>query len=203
MDYDEALRMMEGMGPSQAVAIELDVDQAVSRTKMPRQYTADEIGRLLKRLDELTMGAALEEPEPEEKKHRGLGMPHIAFPTEALTANAKKDLSMAASELKGALSGLGKSVPQPRPQAAKPQQEQKSIMVRLSLQDQVGELEKIGMGIGSDSFTKDEMKIIRNEVDALSKSVGKEAPKDEFQRNLTDIRNKRLIEVQQMLKASS
>ncbi|MDE1851203.1 MAG: hypothetical protein KGH69_00755 [Candidatus Micrarchaeota archaeon] len=202
MDYDEAVRMIEGMGAAQGAMIELDMDQAVSKTKMPRQYTADEIGRLLRKLDELTTGVAQEEPEHEEKRHRGLGMPHIAFPTEALTANAKKDLNMAASELKGALSGLGKGVSQVK-MPKSPQQAQKSIMVSLSLQDQVSELEKIGMGMGSNSFTKDEIGIIRQELDALSRSVVKEEPKDEFQRNLTDIRNKRLIEVMQMLKASS
>ncbi|MDE1824062.1 MAG: hypothetical protein KGI00_04465 [Candidatus Micrarchaeota archaeon] len=200
MDYDEAVGMLSGMQDGSGAIVEIDIDEALGKTREPRQYTADEIERLVRKLDELTTGTAAPEKQEDEKKHRGIGLMHLAYPVEELGANARRNFAQAASELKGALSGIGKNVSEIK---AEPQPKHKNILAHLSLQDQISELEKISMGLGSNSFSKDELQIIRDELDGLSKASGKEVPADEFHRNLTDIRNKRLIEVMQMAKASS
>ena len=67
------------------------------------------------------------------------------------------------------------------------------MLPKLSLQDQISELEKIGMGIDSGAFDDEQMAIIRREVGALKKTPI--TPTDRIQKNLLDMRNARLKEV--------
>ncbi|MDE1822976.1 MAG: hypothetical protein KGH50_01490, partial [Candidatus Micrarchaeota archaeon] len=74
MDYDEAVGMLSGMQDGSGAIVEIDIDEALGKTREPRQYTADEIERLVRKLDELTTGTAAPEKQEDEKKHRGIGL---------------------------------------------------------------------------------------------------------------------------------
>ena len=82
----------------------------------------------------------------------------------------------------------------------KPEPQKESlVMPGLSLQDQIRELEKIGMGLDQGVFESIQLEIIKKEVAGLKAVMGEITPADDFQKNLVQIRNSRLSEVSKKL----
>lgn len=74
----------------------------------------------------------------------------------------------------------------------KPGANSKSILVTLSLQDQVSELEKIIAGLNSGSFNEAQIRIVTQELNALYKAVQSQPAHGGIGQELAGLRNSRL-----------
>ncbi len=74
----------------------------------------------------------------------------------------------------------------------KPGAKGSSILVTLSLQDQISELEKIIIGLNSGSFNKEQIRIVTQELNALNKAVQSQTAQIGIGQELTGLRNSRL-----------
>ncbi len=81
----------------------------------------------------------------------------------------------------------------------------KTVMGKLSVQDQISDLEKISMGLDQKAFDEAQMKLIREEVSALQNATkGQDAEKfEEPQRGMIMLRNQRLQDVINKLSVNS
>ncbi|MCL4383096.1 MAG: hypothetical protein M1168_00900 [Candidatus Marsarchaeota archaeon] len=71
------------------------------------------------------------------------------------------------------------------------------VMVNLSIQDQISELEKIILGLDSNSFNEDQIKVIKKEMNGLYNYINKQgaknpAPNANLNQDLIDLRKARL-----------
>lgn len=106
---------------------------------------------------------------------------------------ARKEIEQAANELGAMISSAEKKFSS----SVKKSDNQKLIMVHLSLQDQISELEKISMGLDSNSFNPGQIAIIKAEVGGVMANRGR--PADDFQKSLMAVRDARLAEVSKKL----
>ena len=149
---------------------------------------------------------ATKPPEPLQEPMQPQPQPEPAQPAPAIQApkqpkptavpapkvSKSRNLSAkAAKELAGMMGKAGEEISS----ALKPApRSEKLVLVHLSLQDQVGELEKISMGLDGGAFDTGQMAIIRIEVRELMKNKGRSTGND-FQKELYNMRNERLGEV--------
>ncbi len=75
---------------------------------------------------------------------------------------------------------------------AKPSAKSNSVLVTLSIQDQISELEKIIIGLNSGSFNKEQIRIVTQELNALSKALQTQPAQGGIGQELADLRNSRL-----------
>ncbi len=75
---------------------------------------------------------------------------------------------------------------------AKPSAKSNNVLVTLSIQDQISELEKIIIGLNSGSFNKEQIHIVTQELNALSKAVQSQPAQGGIGQELADLRNSRL-----------
>lgn len=82
--------------------------------------------------------------------------------------------------------------PQAAPTPSQPAQ-QKLVLVSLSLQDQITELDKINTMLDSKIFNDSQLQIVKLEINGLMKN--KITPSDDFQKGLVAMRDSRLKEI--------
>ena len=121
---------------------------------------------------------------------------------EALKQEAKKKQEAShASEnrIKAIEKELGKilhhkaqNVPEIKEAAPRQQDFKRMVLVRLSLQDQISELEKIIKGLDSNAFTPQQLAIVKEELIALYSFANKEREKKADNQDLINMRNSRL-----------
>jgi hypothetical protein len=151
-----------------------------------REYGAQEAAAFINSINRLE-GGNVPQPRPTQQaqeKPRRVEQP-------SGTAARRPLFGKVAGELETALASKPKPAPQPQVE------EGDLVLPKLSLQDQISELEKIGVGIDSGAFDDEQMAIIRREVGALKKTPI--APTDKIQKNLVGMRNARLKEVSKKL----
>ncbi len=80
-------------------------------------------------------------------------------------------------------------------------EKQQTVMPKLSLQDQVSDLEKIEEGIGEDAFDDEQIEIIKQEINALSLAASKEMMSrlSWEQKQLALLRNQKIKEIRRAL----
>ncbi len=128
------------------------------------------------------------QPAPAVKVPKQPKLPAVQLPKVSKSRNLS---AKAAKELAGMMGKAGEEISSALKPAPK---SEKLVLVHLSMQDQVGELEKISMGLDGAAFDTEQMAIIRIEVRELMKNKGKPSGND-FQKELYNMRNERLGEV--------
>lgn len=114
----------------------------------------------------------------------------------------RRDMEKAQGELHGIFGGLMKKNRKEHVEEAVPAEDNSNIMIGLSYQDQISELEQIMSGLDENVFEGEHKAIIKEEVLGLKKYAKKERrPVDKAEAELIAIRNKRLDEAISKLKA--
>ena len=69
------------------------------------------------------------------------------------------------------------------------------VLPTLSLNDQLSELEKINLALEGNLFDDEQLGIVKAEAQGLSRSLRKGKPSQDYQKELVELRDKRLKEV--------
>ncbi len=102
----------------------------------------------------------------------------------------------AEKELEGAMTDIGKNVINDIQEISVPSlRKNKLILINLSTEDQIDELEKISVGLDEKVFDKEHLEVIKEECDGLSEFVSSRAKKHILEAGDATIRNQRLEEV--------
>ena len=102
----------------------------------------------------------------------------------------------AEKELQGAMTGIGKNVINDIQEISIPSiRKNKLILINLSTEDQIDELEKISIGLDEMVFDKEHLEIIKEECNGLSEFVSARTKKHISEAGDATIRNQRLEEV--------
>ncbi len=112
-----------------------------------------------------------------------------------------KEIS-AGKEIANIISDAGREFEKKVSEEALKLKREKLILPTLSIQDQISDLEKMSEGIDENVFNKEQLDIIKLEVEGMNNRLKyeKQPPNDEFQKSLIALRNKRLQEVLDKLK---
>ncbi len=104
----------------------------------------------------------------------------------------EKDAGNAAKELRSLISGRARKN---APAEAARQSNDEMVMPSLSLPDQIAELDRIAMGLDSNIFNNEQLKLIRLEVTALMGSSKSEKRDEKIDMGLVSLRDQKLKSV--------
>ncbi len=194
MDYDGAIEVIKKVESADTAqkSITLNIGDLGEKFNI-KEYNEDEIVKLVGYLDDLEARITGVTPagSTQRSERRASETPSTG---RRVRAKVVKDIEAAAGELGAAMSSAGRSIEEMREKKAT----EKLVLPNLSIQDQIGELEKISLGLDGNIFTKDQLDIIIQEVKGLSHK--KVMPKGDFDKELVELRDKRLKEVMDKLK---
>jgi hypothetical protein len=164
LDYDKIIEMVdaEGAQPSDA-SVSIDLSSAF----------ADEIE--VKELKYSDVSAIVEgvEPRKDSVPEMRQQQPEVQAPVAVPKHETSKDMEGAAGVLKGITGGAGNELEETVTKEVEKKKGEELVMPSLSVQDQLADLEKIAEGIKEKAFDKEQLKIISQEVAALSSEAGK------------------------------
>ena len=127
----------------------------------------------------------------DSKAHNKDGMKHSqeSFAFQELMKDAEKELGMA-------VSSIGKEVMTDIKDISMPSvRKNKLVLVYLSTEDQISELEKISLGLDQNVFNKEQLNTINDEIKGLKEYVDSMVKKGFESGGDSEIRNQRLDEV--------
>ncbi len=103
----------------------------------------------------------------------------------------------AASRLRSMVGGAGKELAESVSTRVETAKEAQLVMPKLSLQDQLSDLEKIREGLDENVFDKEQISIIREEIGGMSQILAREdaSTMGSEQRELVQARNQRVKEI--------
>ncbi|MDE1768484.1 MAG: hypothetical protein KGH64_01645 [Candidatus Micrarchaeota archaeon] len=195
MDYEASVALIkevEGVDKERrSVIVDLvDLGSEIDVT----EYTERDIPKIIDYVDAITGGTAAAEAV---QKTEGAQQDNAAKPQPLPTAaqsyeKASETVKAAAAELGKAVARVQKTMPVAKEKSAPPEDEG-LVMVNLSLNDQISELEKIDRGLDIGAFDNEQTGIIKKEVNGLVKK--KYVPTDKYQEGLLELRDRRLKEV--------
>jgi hypothetical protein len=183
MDYNECVSLIDATAArdTEVRTVVADVYELGPEVGI-REYDAQEAIRFINAVNRMDGGTAAQPKAAQQAQ---------AKPQQPARVAARRPIfGEVAKELEGALSTRPKPIPQP-------QIEEDLVLPKLSLQDQINELEKISIGLAEGAFDDEQMAIINKEVGGLGRAEA--TPTDDFQKNLLRIRNARLKEVSKKL----
>ena len=202
MDYNECIDMVNyaEAHDTEARSVIADIYDLGSAVEI-RQYSNAEVSSVIEYAGSGGDGATEAKKEHDQQPNQILQKTYIRLQETNPARGAGREMDAIAKELESAISnatkGLKAHVEERMEHARKAQEEKGLVMVTLSLQDQISELEKISAGIDGNAFTGEQMAIIKAEVRGLMKAGS--AAHDAFQANLLGIRDSRLKEVSKKL----
>ncbi|MHB1830065.1 MAG: hypothetical protein ACYCO0_01600 [Candidatus Micrarchaeaceae archaeon] len=202
MDYNECIDMVNSAEAHDTEARSVIADiYDLGKAVEIKQYSDAEASAVIEYANSAEDGATEAKKEQAQQPNQILQKTYVRLQEKNPARGAGREMDAVAKELESAISnatkGLKAHAEERMKQARKAQEEKGLVMVTLSLQDQIGELEKISAGIDSGAFTEEQMAIIKTEVKGLMKAKG--AAHDAFQANLLGIRDGRLKEVSKKL----
>lgn len=117
----------------------------------------------------------------------------IRVPKQEVSAERES----AASRLRSMVGGAGKELAESVSTRVETAKEAQLVMPKLSLQDQLSDLEKIREGLDENVFDKEQISIIREEIDGMSQILAREdaSTMGSEQRELVQARNQRVKEI--------
>ena len=113
----------------------------------------------------------------------------------------KEETENAAAKLRGMVGGVGKEFEKNVSKEIEKAEKRGLVMPRLSLQDQLSDLEKIDEGIAENVFDKEQTKIIVDEVKTISFIASHEDVEklEEDQKEIALMRNQKIKEIKDRL----
>ncbi len=203
MDYNECVDMINSAEAhdTEARSVIADIYDLGNAVEI-RQYSEAEAAEAIEYADSAVEAAAgTKKEQVQQPQKQILQKTYVRLREKSPARGAGREMDAVAKELEAAISNATKElkerVGERMKQVQQPAESAGLVMVTLSLQDQIGELEKISAGIDSGAFTTEQMEIIKIEIRGLMKARGS-AP-DAFQANLLKIRDDRLREVSKKL----
>ncbi len=163
LDYEKVIVQVDAAPePSEKSSISIDLSTAFDNSIEVKELKYDDVSAFI---DSVAEGAKKAEAAPEAKPK-----PAVQVQAAAPKHDVQREMEVAATKLRGMIGGAGKELEKTvTKEFAKPK-ETKLVMPTLSTQDQLADLEKIQDGIEGNLFTKDQMDIIIQEVQELSKN---------------------------------
>jgi uncharacterized protein YoaH (UPF0181 family) len=198
LDYQKMSQVVDSADAESAQVSEtIDISEVLSNRLAIKKLNYADVSA---RID--TSGARRPEAEPEVQQRN---VPEqFAVPKHELTGERVS----AAERLRSMAGGVGKefgeSVEKIERKVAKAERAEKEkaggeklVMPQLSPQDQLSDLEKIEEGIGEGVFNGEQLKIIKQEVKALSSNAPREDTKgmNDEQREVAALINRRVKEI--------
>lgn len=195
MDYEQAAELIKSVEAEDPATRSVVVSLADSEDKVEiREYSEKDVRELVGFVEKVsgsqTAGTA---QAPSAQVEAAQQNPDIHDNIDAAGVKKKtiidKAFDDAGRELEKAVAGVENKVDGAREKS----QGQQLVLVNLSLNDQINELEKISFGLDGNVFTPEQRRILIMEVNGLLKK--KEKPAGDFQKDLAVLRDKRLKEV--------
>lgn len=204
MNYDELIQLISSAEASdmESKSVSADVYDIGPQLEI-KEYDSDSVEKTIMFIENAEAGSAqaqtLKSGDQQASALTQLDRYNVV--KSAQMEGIKKGGDAIAKELGSLVSKTGgefsKYVKSKSARPGQPAQKQPLVLVNLSIQDQIGELEKISALIDKGSMSQDQLAIVKLEVGGLMKNRGK--PVDEFQKQAADIRDSRLSEVARKL----
>ncbi|MCL5428146.1 MAG: hypothetical protein M1321_03110 [Candidatus Marsarchaeota archaeon] len=183
-DYETAVKVLASASGPGVQGAELDVDSMFSETMLRGEMDYERAIKIL------SGWAVVQKPQA----YADLKKTHGAGGFSKGLAGAEHELD---SVIKGAEDAVGNMIEGIEQAAAG--RAGRPVLVNLSLQDQISELEKISLGFDENVFDRDKLRIVETEVRSLARVV-RSRKQQSGPRELIDIRARRLAEVEDKLK---
>ncbi|MDE1854781.1 MAG: hypothetical protein KGH57_00460 [Candidatus Micrarchaeota archaeon] len=186
--YEKMAEQIDSIEASRSEAeTSIDVNEVLANRLSIKKISYNEADRLLegvKATAAVPQQASQPSPQPRQQP-------------QAPKRELKKETKAAAGSLRSMIGGAGKEFSESVSAKVEEAEEAKLAMPKLSLQDQVSELEKIEEGIDEKVFDREQIGIIGEEVRGLSKIAAREdtSRMSEEQRELVLMRNQRIKEI--------
>ncbi len=213
MDYDGAVELIKKTEAYDTAQRAIMVNLTDFDDKIPlKEYNYREVASLVTFVDRVDASQSGPKgtsqagaPQPDVPTQPA-GMTHISMPNaaeqmapqpqaqrsaQAPAAKSAGGLSAAAAELREAVSHIESSVGSIREKRST----EKLVLPNLSLSDQLNELEKINLGIDGSIFNAEQLEIIKTEIKGLAKTALKHKQPPADQKDMMELRDKRLKEV--------
>lgn len=190
MDYNECVSLINSTEAKdrEIRSVVADIYELGPEVQI-REYEPKEAAGLVEMISRLEVIQAAQQKVPQQAEkpvQPGTAVDMTPYIGE-LKGKISDERKAIAKELESALSAADRFITRPK------KQEGKLVLPTLSLQDQIGELERISAGFDIRAFSGEQIAIIKNEVNGLRKV--KVTANDDFQKNLLAMRDARLKEV--------
>lgn len=186
-DYKKAVEVLNSLSDNSTEDTELDVDKIMSEQQIELEYDYDKAVGYFVDMSSPARGPA------QQSQLQALSRMQSAKEFSEDIGKAEHELSTMLEKLSKSTGRISSAVEDIVLKNAPG-----SVLVSLSVQDQIAELERISLGLEEGVFDKQRTGIIINEVRHLSRSVKKTKPGDAND-DLVGLRNRRLDEVMRKL----
>ena len=197
MDYKEAVKEIEGVAHDAEKTATVDMDlvfkDVIEKKTLNYRQAMKEL---------VAFGPMVAEQQPEEAPAQAQQTAQKAPTAQRAKASASVSVPAelekeAAAELRKVVSGIGGGISEIRERRML----EKLILPRLSISDQMSELEKIEIGNSDGSFSDEQKKLIRDEVKGLIVFIRKEDTSrlTDEQKELVALRNEKVNELKLQL----
>lgn len=203
LDYQKMVLIVESAGTESVPASEtIDISEVLANKLEIKKLNYSEVSARIERTEEGKRPEAAPEVQPQPKPEQPV------VPKRELV----KEKEGAAEKLRSMVGGAGKEfgestekIEEKKEEAKKGEKKEKRakaggenlVMLQLSPQDQLADLEKIEEGIGEGIFNDEQLKIIKQEVKALSSRTSHQEIKgmSNEQREVLMLVNQRVKEI--------
>jgi len=165
----------------------IDISEVFANRLAVKKVAYSEVGTVLERVRARPEAQPAPQPNVQQPK------PQVQVPKR----ETSKEMAGAAVSLRGIVAGVEKEFAESVARKIEKAEEAKLIMPKLSLQDQLSDLEKIREGLEENVFDKEQLKIIKEEINGMSRISSREdvSKMSEDQRELVLMRNQRIKEI--------
>jgi hypothetical protein len=187
-DYQQAVALVDMIDSNPGLdSVPVDIGAAFSSRLDMKLIKYSQATQMLASIPGLKVEPVQEaQPQPQPK-------PQVQVPKHEL----KKEMNVAAAKLGGMAGSAGKEFQQGVVKKAETIDESKLVMPKLSVPDQLSDLEKMSEGMSEGVFDKEQLKIIAQELNGLLHIAASESTSgmSDDLRELILIRNQRVKEL--------
>ncbi len=207
-DYQKMVALVESIGEAPSPeSITVDVSEAFQDRLQVRSLKYLDVSEPLDRLEAHRPApqqrAVVQQPSTPKPQVQPQVQPQQPAP-QVPKRQVSKEMTGAASKLRSMVGGAGKEFAESVTKRVEETQEAGLVMPKLSLQDQVSDLDKIKEGLDEKVFDRDQLKIIAQEIRGISQVAAREdvGRMSSDQRELAEMRNQRIKEIKSGLNAA-
>ncbi len=205
-DYQKAVSLVDTIdtshGPESA---QIDMSDVFANRLQLKKLSYADVGQLIERGEKGTAykPEAAQAPQPAQQAHaqpapqRPQPQPQPQPAPRVPKHELSKDMNGAAERLRSMVGGAGKEFATDVSTKIEEAKEANLVLPKLSLQDQISDLDKMKEGIDEHVFDAEQLHIIEEEVDGMERISTRESKStlNDEQRELVIMRNQRLKEL--------
>ena len=191
-DYEKASELIGEAGAGGAATATIDIDGMLAERIEIRSVAYSEVSALLESVEATSAEASQQQQQAQQRSAA-----QRTEPQAQVGRALGKEAAGAASALKGAVGGAGKEFEVFVKSDLAAASAKRLVMPKLSVQDQLSDLEGIEEGVSEGVFDKRHMGIIAEEIRWLYAASMREDTKSlsEEQKELVALRNKKVMEI--------